>query len=89
MDTSRHGGPPDPYLLIPIGLAVVLRTTLAVAWTLAHPAVHAGIVGARRPSHPQGTVGAAEVTLSQADLDRIAGIMRDAAPVHGRTPERM
>jgi aryl-alcohol dehydrogenase-like predicted oxidoreductase len=68
---------------------MVLRTTLPVAWMLAHPAVHAGIVGARRPSHPQGTIGAAEVTLSQAGLDRIAGIMRDATPVHGRTPQCM
>jgi len=63
--------------------------TLAVAWTLAHPAVQAAIVGARRPLHLEGTAGAADVILSQADLDRIAAIMQDAAPVHGPTPEGM
>jgi aryl-alcohol dehydrogenase-like predicted oxidoreductase len=62
---------------------------LAVAWTLAHPAVHAAIVGARRPSHLEGTAGAADITMSQVDLDRIAAIMRDAALVHGPTPEGM
>lgn len=62
---------------------------LAVAWTLAHPAVQAAIVGARRPLHLEGTAGAADVILSQADLDRIAAIMQDAAPVHGPTPEGM
>ena len=62
---------------------------LAVAWTLAHPAVQAAIVGARRPSHLEGTARAADVTLSQGDLDRIAAIMAGAAPVHGPTPEGM
>jgi aryl-alcohol dehydrogenase-like predicted oxidoreductase len=44
-----------------------LLPKFAIAWTLAHPAVQAAIVGARRPSHLEGTAGAAEVTLSQND----------------------
>jgi aryl-alcohol dehydrogenase-like predicted oxidoreductase len=44
---------------------------LAVAWTLAHPAVLVAVVGARRPSQLEGTVDAADFTLS-VGLDRIA-----------------
>jgi len=41
---------------------------LAVAWTLANPAVHVAIVGARRPSQLEGTAPAADVQLSESDL---------------------
>jgi hypothetical protein len=35
---------------------------LAIAWTLAHPPVHVGIVGARRADHIQDSLAAAEVS---------------------------
>jgi aryl-alcohol dehydrogenase-like predicted oxidoreductase len=43
----------------------------AIAWTLRNPAVTAAIVGARRPSQLDGTVGAAEFRLSREELDEI------------------
>ena len=60
---------------------------LAVAWTLANPAVHVAIVGARRPDHIDGTAPAAEIELSEADLGEIEEIMGRMAPVGGPTPE--
>src|SRR5215211_657966 len=53
---------------------------LAVAWTLAHPAVQVAIVGARRPAHLDGTASAADVELSEADLREIDAIVADAVP---------
>ncbi|HEX8159844.1 MAG TPA: aldo/keto reductase, partial [Solirubrobacteraceae bacterium] len=41
---------------------------LAIAWTLAHPAVDVAIVGARRPAHIEDSVGAADVELTAEDL---------------------
>jgi hypothetical protein len=58
---------------------------LAVAWTLAHPAVHAAIVGARRPSHLEGTTSAADVDLSEEELREIDDILSDVVPVWGLT----
>jgi aryl-alcohol dehydrogenase-like predicted oxidoreductase len=60
---------------------------LAVAWTLAHPAVHAAIVGARRTSQLEGTASAAEVELSPEDLEEIDRILARAVPVTGPNPE--
>lgn len=60
---------------------------LAIAWTLANPAVHVAIVGARHASHVQDSLGAAEVSLSDADLDEIDKIMASATPVAGPSPE--
>jgi hypothetical protein len=62
---------------------------LAVAWTIAHPAVHVAIVGARRASQLDGTISAAELSLSQRDLGEIDGILSDAVPVIGPSPEGM
>jgi len=44
---------------------------LAVAWTLRHPAVTAAIVGFRRPQQVSEILGAADLRLSQADVDEI------------------
>jgi len=60
---------------------------LAIAWTLASPAVHVAIVGARRASHVDDSLAAADVSLSEADLDEIDKIMVSAAPVSGPSPE--
>jgi aryl-alcohol dehydrogenase-like predicted oxidoreductase len=60
---------------------------LAVAWTLANPAVDVAIVGARRPDHIEGTAPAAEFDLSEDDLREIESIMQGAAMVGGPSPE--
>ena len=44
---------------------------LAIAWTLANPAVQVAIVGARHPGHIEDSVAAAELDLSEADLEQI------------------
>jgi len=62
---------------------------LAVAWTLANPAVHVAIVGARRPGHLTETAAAADITLSEPDLKEIDEILIDAVPVWGPHPEGM
>ena len=62
---------------------------LAIAWTLANPAVHVAIVGARQVGHVQDSLGAAEISLTALDLDEIDHIMADAAPVAGPSPEGM
>jgi aryl-alcohol dehydrogenase-like predicted oxidoreductase len=62
---------------------------LAIAWTLANPAVDVAIVGARNPEQIRGTAPAAEIHLSPEDLARIDQIMRDEVPVGGPAPEKM
>jgi aryl-alcohol dehydrogenase-like predicted oxidoreductase len=60
---------------------------LAVAWTLANPAVHVAIVGTRNPDHVDDAVAAAELELSDDVLHHIDDVMRDATPVAGPRPE--
>jgi aryl-alcohol dehydrogenase-like predicted oxidoreductase len=62
---------------------------LAVAWTLANPAVQVTIVGARRPDQLDETAAAADVKLSEADLAEIETTLADAVPVSGPHPEGM
>ena len=62
---------------------------LAVAWTLAHPAVHVAIVGARRPAHLEDSAAAAEIVLTPEDLASIESALADAIPVWGPHPEGM
>jgi aryl-alcohol dehydrogenase-like predicted oxidoreductase len=62
---------------------------LAIAWTLANPAVHVAIVGARRVNHVEDSLGAAEVSLSDAELAEVDAIMATATPVGGPSPEGM
>jgi aryl-alcohol dehydrogenase-like predicted oxidoreductase len=45
---------------------------VAIAWTLANPAVTAAIVGARTPKQVDGWIGAASLTLSPEDLTRLS-----------------
>jgi aryl-alcohol dehydrogenase-like predicted oxidoreductase len=49
---------------------------VAVAWTLAWPAVTAAIVGARSPQQVDGWLPAASLELTDADLDEIAQAIR-------------
>jgi aryl-alcohol dehydrogenase-like predicted oxidoreductase len=60
-----------------------------VAWTLARPGVHVSIVGARRPSHLEASVSAAEIDLSAEELQEIDRILADAVPLWGPHPEGM
>jgi aryl-alcohol dehydrogenase-like predicted oxidoreductase len=62
---------------------------LAIAWTLANPAVDVAIVGARTPEQIRQTAPAADIRLSLEDLTRIEDILRDEVPVGGPAPERM
>lgn len=62
---------------------------LAVAWTLANPAVDVAIVGTRNPEHVDEAIGAADVDLDPATLARIEEIMTRAVPVAGPSPEGM
>lgn len=62
---------------------------LAIAWTLANPAVHVAIVGTRNAEHMDDAVAAARFELSEDVLRRIDEITRDAAHVAGPRPEAM
>jgi len=62
---------------------------LAIAWTLANPAVHVAIVGARQANHVQDSIAAADIFLSNTDLADIDKIMASATPVAGPSPEGM
>jgi aryl-alcohol dehydrogenase-like predicted oxidoreductase len=62
---------------------------LAVAWTLANPAVDVAVVGARRAAQHDETAAAADIEVSTADLQEIDAILADALPVRGPHPEGM
>ncbi len=62
---------------------------LAVAWTLANPAVHVAIVGARHPNHIEDSLAAAGLSLGEADLEQIDRIMVGSVATGGPTPEGM
>ena len=52
-------------------------------------ALDVAIVGARQAGHVEDSLAAADVSLSDADLDEIDKIMSSAAPVAGPSPEGM
>jgi aryl-alcohol dehydrogenase-like predicted oxidoreductase len=60
---------------------------LAVAWTLANPAVHVAIVGTRNPDHVDEALAAAEIDFGEDAMRRIGEIMRPATPIAGPRPE--
>jgi aryl-alcohol dehydrogenase-like predicted oxidoreductase len=60
---------------------------LAIAWTLANPAVHVAIVGTRNAAHIDDAVAAAEIELSADELAEIDGITGKATPAPGPTPD--
>ncbi|MEA2215689.1 MAG: hypothetical protein QOK19_1250 [Solirubrobacteraceae bacterium] len=62
---------------------------LAIAWTLANPAVDVAIVGSRRASHIADSVGALDLRLSPADMSEIDELMSGAVAVAGPSPEGM
>jgi aryl-alcohol dehydrogenase-like predicted oxidoreductase len=62
-------------------------SALAIAWTLAQPAVDVAIVGARRAAHIEDSVSAVALRLGETDLAEIDAIMDDAVAVGGPSPE--
>jgi aryl-alcohol dehydrogenase-like predicted oxidoreductase len=62
---------------------------LAIAWTLANPAVDVAIVGARSPEQIRQTAPAAGIRLWLDDIHRIDSILRGDVAVGGPAPEAM
>jgi aryl-alcohol dehydrogenase-like predicted oxidoreductase len=62
---------------------------LAIAWTLANPAVDVAIVGARNPEQIRQTAPAADIQLSPEDLAQIELMLRHEVAVGGPAPEAM
>jgi aryl-alcohol dehydrogenase-like predicted oxidoreductase len=62
---------------------------LAIAWALANPSVDVAIVGARRASHIEDSVGALELRLTSEDMTEIDRLMSGAVAVAGPSPEAM
>ena len=62
---------------------------LAIAWTLANPAVDVAIVGARSPEQIRQTAPATELALSAAEMARIETMLRADVAVGGPAPEAM
>jgi aryl-alcohol dehydrogenase-like predicted oxidoreductase len=62
---------------------------LAIAWTLANPAVDVAIVGSRHASHIEDSVGALEMHLSPGEMTEIDRLMSGAVAVAGPSPEAM
>jgi aryl-alcohol dehydrogenase-like predicted oxidoreductase len=60
---------------------------LAVAWTLAHPAVHVAIVGTRNAAHVDDAIAASELVLDAKAMRRIDEIVRREIPIGGPSPE--
>jgi aryl-alcohol dehydrogenase-like predicted oxidoreductase len=60
---------------------------LAIAWTLANPAVHVAIVGSRRAAHIKEAVGGVGVRLSEDHLGRMEEIVAGAPRAKGPHPE--
>jgi aryl-alcohol dehydrogenase-like predicted oxidoreductase len=50
---------------------------VAIAWVLSRSEVTAAIVGARRPAQIEGTVGAADLFLTEAELSEIAALLAE------------
>lgn len=54
----------------------VTRAQLALAWVLRQPGVSSVITGATRVSQLEDNIGAAEVELNEAQLERVEAVMR-------------
>ena len=62
---------------------------LAIAWTLANPAVQVAIVGTRNAKHIDDAVAAASLKLDADALRRVDEIVAAEVPVGGPSPEAM
>jgi aryl-alcohol dehydrogenase-like predicted oxidoreductase len=98
-DDWRSGSPQFSEASLRQNLAVVRQLSeiaddlgctlgqLAIAWTLVHPAVRVAIVGSRSAEHIEESVGALDVRLDDADLQRIETILQGAVTADGPSPE--
>lgn len=80
----RAAGELDRLAHAELGASV---SQLAIAWTLANPAVHAAIVGTRDPGHIDDAIASADLQLSSELLARTDNIVRFAASTAGPTPD--
>jgi aryl-alcohol dehydrogenase-like predicted oxidoreductase len=62
---------------------------LAIAWTLANPAVDVAIVGARNAEQIRQTAPAGDIRLSAEDMAQIDQMLRGEVAVGGPAPEAM
>jgi aryl-alcohol dehydrogenase-like predicted oxidoreductase len=74
----------DRFAQLELGTSV---SRLAIAWTLANPAVHVAIVGTRNPKHIEDAIAAAELELDPSALRRIEDIVSGEVRVGGPSPE--
>lgn len=92
---SSHPDFQEPGLTTNLAVVDRLRTIagelgctlpeLAVAWTLAWPAVHGAIVGARRPSQLDDWIGAAAIELDDDRLDEMGAVLDEMGAGAGPT----
>ncbi|HEX2047030.1 MAG TPA: aldo/keto reductase [Acidimicrobiales bacterium] len=92
---STHPDFQEPGLSVNLAVVDRLRTIsremgctlaeLAVAWTLAWPAVGGAIVGARRPAQLDDWIGAGGVELDDDRLDEIAALLEETGAGAGPT----
>jgi aryl-alcohol dehydrogenase-like predicted oxidoreductase len=62
--------------------AGVSLTHLAIAWSIAHRAVTSTIIGPKTKAQLEDLLGAADVTLDRATLDRIDEIVGPGRTLH-------
>src|SRR4029077_20774707 len=62
--------------------AGISLTHLAIAWSIEHPAVTSTIIGPKTQDQLVDLLGAAEVTLDAATLDRIDEIVAPGRTLH-------
>ncbi|MFN2388579.1 MAG: aldo/keto reductase [Actinomycetota bacterium] len=56
---------------------------LSLAWVFHQPGVTGAIAGSRSPAHVVENAAAGDVALSDADLEEIDAVLKDAAPLEG------
>lgn len=61
--------------------------SLAIAWTAAHPAITAPIIGARSPEQLKGSLDAANIKISEEMYQKIASLSKTPPPATDRNEE--
>ncbi len=87
-ERHRHKHFPSPVMNRAIAVAENLRgwasdhgrslAELAIAWTLAHPAVTSSIVGAKTPEQARANAAAGDWALSKSDMSEIDALIQAA-----------
>jgi aryl-alcohol dehydrogenase-like predicted oxidoreductase len=60
---------------------------LALAWTLAHPAVQVAIVGSRSSAHIAASLGALTIQLDEDDMAELDALLEGSVQLAGPSPE--